>query len=156
MQITARTNKPNKYKCELGLRDFYKYYKESVSKYSSKYDLSSNEYKDIIDLYLDKVTTYVIEKGSNYKFYNRLGVLSIRRVKTSMEHLKIDYNHYKETGEKLYILNDHTRGFYFRYVWHRGRISNVNLYSFIPNRTFLKRRLSSYVKNTPLKDLNYL
>ena len=29
----------------------------------------------------------------------------------------IDYGHYNKTGEKVYLYNDHTNNYYYKFIW---------------------------------------
>ena len=151
---TSREGSPNRIPTHKTIRDIYKIYM-SENKGIPSYELDWTTYKGIIEDYLERITHHMIFNYGEIKMSRRLGSLKVRKFRTKTKTLKYNYGHYLKTGEKLYHLNEHTNGFYFRFFWHRNNTKNCSYYGFEPNRTFLKRVLSKHVNNTPYNKLFY-
>lgn len=145
--------------CDYGMMDYYFYYRKSVrfSKFDTKYSRESNlivdrkTYVRIINALHKKIVQRALD-GEIVHLPHNFGVLSIRKKKMnfSAKHLlKIDYAHYKKTGEKIFHLNENRN--YYKYFWHWKKFA-----AHIPTRTFYRlrttrfctRTLSSILQNT--------
>ncbi len=71
-----------------------------------------------------------------------------------LKHLRIDFQHLKKTGQKIYHLNEHRAGYRYQFYWDKkrtGPIKNKFYYKFYPTRKN-KRRLAQILKTDFDKD----
>lgn len=87
----------------------------------------------------------------------RLGMIFIKkkRCNSKTTNLRIDYQHYNKTGEKILLINTHTDGYYFRFRWKKPctgntQFRNDGLYIFEPirgeDKMIGKRGLANWIK----------
>lgn len=83
-----------------------------------------------------------------------IGTLRVKKIKQNFtkNKLKIDWKATKECGKKVYHLNDHRDGYFYRFSWKKNKIVNVSYYSFVPERWNAKRRLAKLLKEKPNVD----
>ncbi len=83
-----------------------------------------------------------------------IGTLRIKKIKQKYKDnkLKIDFNATKLAGKTIFHTNDHRDGYFYRLVWRRNKIKGNRLYSFIPERYHIKRRLAKILKTDFTKD----
>lgn len=132
--------------------DAYSFYVENYK--SSRGAANGKEYRRICVAFLKEVVQYVLE-GNHFKIPFGLGKFFIekRKNKKKLDELKVDWQStvelwdkkwrrglnktaYKDIDNKPLVrhLNVHTRGYYYRWHWTRGRANNIKLYSFLPVR----------------------
>lgn len=128
--------------------DFYKSY---IKEYGSlrPYNISYNIYKGILSKYM-KSEMDDIFKGGTYRMLLRLGAIMIIKKKISLNHLNptiIDWPNTNKHGKIIYYLNEHTRGYSYRYFWNRKNMILKYLYLYRLRMTRAnKRRLAKLIK----------
>lgn len=122
------------YRLTYTIYDFYQDFEDkNVTK--EKY---INVLKDFFSIMVKKII--VDRKRVNLPF--NLNVHRIQKVKQNKSKTpKIDFNKSKQYGVKVYHLNTHSSGFYFRWCWEKG-------YSLIKNKKMYKFELTK--KNASL------
>jgi hypothetical protein len=85
-----------------------------------------------------------------------LGLFKIVKKKRDLTKLKPNWKSTKELWEKnpqakkdkklVFHLNEHSKGYYYKFYWKKGKIQNVSVYSFIPVRS-AQRSLASLILN---------
>lgn len=136
--------KRRRYKTDVTLPDFYKYYKNSVDK-----PVDYETFKNVVYEFNESICKGCIYDNLYFKMPNRLGVLSIKKRKTvasinkdgslNTKFLSVNWkatkelwdrdSEAKEKHQKVYHLNRHTSGYILRWCWDRF---NINL----SNRTY--------------------
>ena len=154
MPNTSRAGKPNKIKITFGLPQFYEEYIKDIPE-DSKFYISKALYRYIVEKYWAAVRDYVIYEHGVFKFNRYLGSIRVKRMVTRTKSLKYNYSHYLKTGEKIYHLNEHTNGFYFKFYWAGGLYKNKKIYKFTANRAHMSRKLSAYLYTTPPHKVHY-
>ena len=90
-----------------------------------------------------------ILKGDFFRFPYNLGILKIRKNKVNVsnkKYMRIDFNATKKEGKTIYHLNEHSDGYYYRFKWKKGYVSNIFSYVFTPVRS-RKRELAQTIKS---------
>lgn len=132
------------------ITDFYEHYKSNID-LNTVYDVESTVYRSVVEEYLKYFATQVIENSKDMKFPYRLGRLSIvkRQPKNfDSRSLRIDYHESKVQGKVVYLLNEHSNYYKYRYYWSKRdcMIPNKGKYQFVATRAN-KRRLAQIIKN---------
>lgn len=113
------------YQLTYTIYDFYHDYPDKT--------ISKEKYIEILkDFYTMLVNKVIIEKKRVTLPYN-LNTHRIKKYKISKKITpRIDFNKSKIYGTKVYHLNTHSLGFYFRWFWEKGYsvIKNKKLYTF--------------------------
>lgn len=132
----------------LTLKDSYKVYKEKNPK-GSKHYVETKVYRSICYEFNKRISNFVLLEAGEFRIPYRLGVLRIRKRKTNMENLRMDFAATKKHGVKLYHLNEHSREYYYRYYWRKSQsiVKNKTAYSFKATRDNT-RKLASLIKDT--------
>jgi hypothetical protein len=117
--------------------------------------LSYKEFSKIAITFFQKFLKYLLD-GNECKLPAGLGLFKIVKKKRELTKLRPDWKATKELWAKsadakaakkiVYHLNEHTKGYYYKFYWKKGRVSNVSVYSFIPVRS-AKRSLASCILN---------
>lgn len=84
-----------------------------------------------------------------------IGTIRVKKIKQkySKNKLKVDWATTKKEGKKVYHLNEHRSGYFYRIMWRRNNnIKGINLYSFIAERHHFKRPLGKILKIDFTKD----
>lgn len=117
------------------LRDVYKFYKERQRKKGKKV-LPERLFKQIAHEWNKGIVDMALE-GYHVSLPFRMGVLRIAKRKTNLNKPKLDYKHWKETGEKVFHLNNHSDGWYGLWHWtkYSTYVPNVVHYMFSPTFT---------------------
>lgn len=138
----------NKIANVLTLVHSYKNYIKDIPKDSKLY-ISEKEYKSICYEFNKLLKDKILYEAYEFKMPYRLGSLRIRKVKTPLNKLAMDFNTYNTLGIRVMHLNEHTKGYHAKWHWHKKicNIVNHTVYSFIPTRDN-KRELAKYVKET--------
>ncbi len=138
----SRKGIKNKVQSPKSLKDSYQLYLTM-----SKTPVSYKTYKEVIGAFNKKILEDIIQ-GGEFEMPYRLGKIRVRKIKSDYNRLKINFDHYRKTGEKIFFLNEHTGGYYYRWYWakyKRGvRVRNKGKYEFLFNRKN-KRRLSQII-----------
>ena len=140
--VPSRKGKKNTVKCH-SLKDSYSSYRETT-----KSPVSLKVYKEVIGDLNKDIMQYLME-GGIFTMPYRLGIIRIKKIKNNLNNLKIDFKHYLTTGQKIYHLNDHSNGYYYRWLWDKYKagviIKNKGRYKFVFSRAN-KRALAKLIK----------
>lgn len=103
-------------------------------------NLTIQEYKEIVHLCNEELSSMIALKGSSFKLPYNLGDLLITKDKVKYQDNELkamfDYAHFKATGEKkLHLFKD--KDYRARWWWKKRncKVRNKNMYSFTPTRT---------------------
>jgi hypothetical protein len=141
--LTNTQGKPKKYFTLLNAyHGFVQVNKEYGPKGSIPIPLKT--YRTICEEFNEIISAEML-KGNEYKMPGRLGNLRVLKSKTKLDSkkLKMDYGHYKKTGEKIFHLNRHSNGFKVRWYWGKKncKVKHKTFYCFKPSREN-KRKLT--------------
>ena len=140
----------NKVQNPYTLKDAYKDYIESVDE-DSPYFISYELYSLIVEDYIQRIMSEVIDNAGIYKMPYRLGELQVIKLLSSVNRFNrysIDYNLTNKYGKTIYHLNEHSHGYKYMFKWRKidSVVINKYKYRFIPTRTN-KRKLAYNIKN---------
>lgn len=141
------------YKRDFGIKDIYKFYKQSTVK---GLQVDYKVFRDICDEFNKAIIDEILINSEDVKLPVRLGRLRIKKTKmnfTDKNKLRIDWKKSKELKKRIYHMNEHTGGYKYRFFWKKGIIKNITAYAFIPTRTNA-RRLASILKDED-RELDY-
>jgi len=129
------------------LKDSFKDYKKEGG------DLEYKVYRDICEEYNEEVINNIILDTLEFKIPNRLGSIRIKKVKGSPK--RVDWALTKKYNKKIYHLNMHTDGYYYKWMWHKkdALFTNKSVYSFTAPRK-AKRRMSGLLKKNEIDFFN--
>jgi len=82
--------------------------------YDNPHDLDKADYIKICRAFNYYLVRSLIETGYAYKLPHTLGTISIRKRKGGGGLL--NFKHYNETGEKVYLKNKHSEGYYCKWI----------------------------------------
>jgi hypothetical protein len=101
-----------------------------LSKYNKKYN--KVRYKEILSTFFYELSKSIIYDKLEYKFPYGGGSLRVSKNPSSNKIKKLDYAHFNKTGEKRYHINRHTNGYYFFFLWGKGKSywPNCKVYKF--------------------------
>ena len=138
----------NKFTGALTIKHSYINYIKDIDS-NSKYFVDLKTYTKICKAANKIIRDDILYKADEIKLPYRLGSLRIRKIKTPLNKLSMDFKLYNETGIRAMHLNEHTKGYHARWYWHKKvcNILNHTYYSFLPSREN-KRILASYIKST--------
>jgi len=142
------------------ISDFYKEFKSEVD----KYDLSKNEFLDLMYSYFKYLSDELLDKGTitlpgangYFEVVERLGTIRLND-KGEIINKMVDWHTTNQLWKKdekhklnktlIYHLNDHTNGRWYRIKWFKNNIThkNIGLYKYKPCRT-LARQLAQNIK----------
>lgn len=132
---------------------FYNSYLENIER-DTVYDIDYNKYRAIVVDYFKYLQKQLIEEGKQIKLPCRMGVLQI--IKSKPKHLdkrslRIDYQATKQTGKLIFLLNEHSDMFKYRFLWSKTDMltPNKSMYQLVATRAN-KRRLAQIIKNREL------
>lgn len=143
--------------------------KECYQKFCDKnpqLTVSFEDYKKILYTYNENLINYCLETGEKIKFPYGLGELIISKYKQSKYrrdrdgvekiNLSIDWVESKKAGKHIYLLNAHTDGYKFCWMWNwwKSRLKHAYIWKFGIARVH-SRKLAVYLKkpNALYKDL---
>jgi hypothetical protein len=129
------------------ISDAYKRFKKENPK-GSKHYLTEKQYKEICYEFNRKIVNFVLLDAGEFRVPHRIGVIRIKKRKTDMNNLRIDFGEFRKTGKKIYHLNEHSKEYYYRWYWQKKQaiIKNKSAYSFRATRTN-KRIIKQLVTN---------
>lgn len=144
--VELETKTPHRFKGCLTIRDFYKQYLKDNPKGSDFY-VDYKLYRDCWESYTGKTIEYILEGGDCVLPY-RLGIISIVKRKINLNNLQVDWKATRELGQRVFHLNEHSRGYRYSIRWNKFRciVPNKTAYRFLPTRTF-SRLLAKYIKS---------
>lgn len=130
------------------IADFYLYYKQNIEQ-DTIYDVSLKMYKNIITDYFKYLRDEVMLQCSEVKLPCRLGTLQIVKHQPKEytgKSLRWDWKATKETGKPVYLLNEHSNYFKYRFFWSKKDCLTLNKgkYQFIASRQN-KRNLAKII-----------
>jgi hypothetical protein len=152
----------SKVKTDYGIKDFYKYYKETVTfkTFTSKYSQASTglivdeqTYYKIIKEYFKLLAEELLKNPDGIPI-TPMGILNVTKRRMDFEKLsntpgglKIDYKTSKEKGMIVYHLNEHRSYCSYRFGWKRPLgFKFARAYMFKPtrqNKRELAKRLTT-------------
>ncbi len=144
---------PNRIQNLLTAKDSYSSYKEEVIK-DSPYDISLNEYREILNEVNKEIMNMVIDEGESVKL-PFLGPLDIMKYKMKLGRTKwipVDFKKSAELGKRIINNNEHTGGYKYAFRWskQKTRLMFVHFYRFIPSRR--NKRHLAYILNNRIRD----
>ena len=130
--------------------DFYESYKQYIEP-NTPYDIDLQTYKNIINDYFQYIRDEVMYSCKEFKFPCRLGTLQIIKHQPkdfTGKSLRWDWKATKELGKPIYLLNEHSNGWKYRFFWSKkdSLLTNKTKYQFIASRDN-KRDLCKIIKN---------
>jgi hypothetical protein len=124
-------------------------------KEGDRYVLSYNKWKSIIFTFLEEVYKLMIRENLVYDLPHGMGRMGIVKKKSSIRK-RIDYAATKQHNKLIFHRNLHTDGYYFCFIWLRGKRfrrkgENIKYYKFFPvldakNKQIGARGLAAWVK----------
>lgn len=140
----------NKIQGLYNLSSIYKYYL-SNTKGNKLYDVDYKIYRGIIEEYYSKMILEIIEKTYELKLPYRFGSIQIIKRKVDVNNLTrfgLNWVESVKNKKQIYHLNNHSKGFVYRFKWNKENslIPNLYFYKFVPSRTN-KRKLAFAIKN---------
>lgn len=137
------------------ITSFYNYYLDNIEK-DTVYDIPYSVYRKIITEYFQYIRDEVIEKGKRVRMPNRMGTIQIVKKQPKFwdkRSLRLDYNETKKTGKLVYLLNEHSNFYKYRFHWDKTDIltHNKTWYQLVMTRSN-KRHLAQLIKN---KEMDY-
>lgn len=114
--------------------------------------VSKDQFKRILSKFSSKVISKVFD-AEEVKL-PIIGTLRVKKIKQKYKDgkLKIDWQATKKAGKKIYHLNEHRNGYYYKIIWRTCNIKGTRLYSFKPERYHFTRPLSKLLKTDLSKD----
>ena len=131
------------------IASFYNDYLGSIER-DTVYDIDYNTYRAIVTDYFKHLQHQVIEEGKRIKLPYRLGTLQIIKSKPKYldkRSLRIDYQATKQTGKLIFLLNEHSDMYKYRFLWSKTdvMVPNKSKYQLVATRAN-KRRLCQCIK----------
>jgi len=114
---------------------------------------------EVIRTFNESFRDYILDTGDKCKLPFGFGDFSISKKMTKrfrmvkgqeMIALPVDWKKSREKGKRIYLFNDHTDGFRFRWYWFKDnlRLRGSKYLVFKPSRT-TSRKLAEYLKKNP-------
>lgn len=135
------------------IASFYNDYLDNIER-DTVYDIDYTTYRAIITDYFLHLQNKLIEEGKMIKLPYRMGNVQI--IKSKPKHLdkrslRIDYQATKQNNKLIFLLNEHSDMFKYRYWWNKIDmvVSNKSQYQLVATRAN-KRRLAQIIKNREL------
>lgn len=135
------------------IASFYNDYLDSIER-DTVYDIDYIKYRNIVTDYFHHLRQKLIEEGKMIKLPYRMGNVQI--IKSKPKHLdkrslRIDYQATKQTGKLIFLLNEHSDMYKYRYHWEKIDmvVPNKSKYQLVATRAN-KRRLAQIIKNREL------
>lgn len=118
------SKRKNLYRLTYSVYDFYQDYEGEISK---------EDYIGIVKDFYDLMFKNTLVDRKISKLPKSLGEFRMKKVKISKNKKpRIDFNKTKLYGKKVYHLNTHSMGFYFKWFWDKKNrsVKNKGLYEF--------------------------
>lgn len=121
-------------------------------------NITFEEWEDITYMYSRLIRDYILNTGRIFKLPKGIGELTInkRKVKKTIIDvngkrvitLPVDWKKTKEKGKKIYLMNHHTEGYKFSWLWMNktSQIKLAKIWRFEASRKN-SRLLASYLKS---------
>jgi len=133
---------------------------ESFCKEYPQYNLPYKTWRKIIFNINYSYVDYILQSGDKVRIPSGFGDLAINKKKNAKFHvdpetgkekicLPVNWPESKKRGKKIYILNDHTNGYYFGWIYFRetGKMRFSSTWTFKACRRS-SRLLGQYIKDT--------
>lgn len=150
-----KSRSKGKYNVDYTLIDTYPLY---VSNVEEKLQVDKKTYLKINKEFLLKIRENILTKSESFQLPCRLGLHRIRKNRQKIinkSSLKVDWKLSKKHHKKIYHLNEHRNGYYYRWFWMKeGPVINKSYYSFIPCRENA-RLLSAILQKYKMGQLDY-
>lgn len=132
------------------IADYYLSYKDYIQE-GSQYDISYQTFKAIVTDYFKYIRDEVMLNSKEVKLPCRLGTLQVIKHQPkeyTNKSLRWDWKATRELGKPVYLLNDHSNGWKYRFHWQKKDIivKNIKKYMFIACRQN-KRDLAQIIFN---------
>lgn len=139
---------PNKIQNPYNYVDMYEFYMKEIVK-EPIYEVTLEQYKIILDKLFKTLINSVFD-GETFIFPFGLGEYSIvkKKINPNIENsIPIDWKLSVQYKKKIYHLNEHSKGYKYRFYWNKqwGRVVNKKFYQLIATR-FNKRELARLIK----------
>lgn len=130
------------------IADFYLSYKQYIEQ-GTIYDVDLKTYKAIVIDYFKHIRDEIMENCKEFKFPCRLGTLQIIKHQPKEftgKSLRWDWKATREAGHPVYLLNEHSGFFKYRFHWSKKDclLTNKTKYQFIASREN-KRNLAQII-----------
>ena len=130
------------------ITDFYLSYKNYIEP-GTQYDVDLKTFRAIVSDYFKHIKNEIMLNCREFKLPCRLGTLSIIKHKPKnydKRSLRWDWKATKELGKPVFLLNDHSGYFKYRFFWSKQNCitKNKSKYMFIACRS-LKRELAQII-----------
>lgn len=132
------------------IADFYIRYKQNIEQ-GTVYDVDLKTYKAIVTDYFKHIRDQVMLESKEVKLPCRLGTLQIVKHQPKEftgKSLRFDWKATKETGKPVFLLNEHSNYFKYRFFWSKKDclLTNKTKYQFVASRDN-KRNLAQLIIN---------
>lgn len=150
------TDRYYKYRTEVTVKDFYKFYrnifkyKKFKTKYADNTTLLVREplFRKILNDMFKLIAYDLAYKGTQFTLPCMMGIIGLRKKKMDFNFLlnenllQIDYAASRKYKKIIYHTNDHSNNYRYRWYWKR---KSKNAYKFVPCRA-LKREAAKVIK----------
>ena len=131
------------------LKDIYNFYLLSIDG-NELYNVDFKTFKKIINTYYLQILEDILYKGVQYKLPYRMGKIRVIKRKVDINNLNrfgINWVESVKQNKQIYHLNNHSKGFVYRFKWDKENslVHNLFFYKFVPSR-MIKRKLASIIK----------
>jgi hypothetical protein len=128
----------------VGISDLCEWYRKFCKQRPVKI-IEKKTFVAAMDSFNEKFMNQVRDEPNGMFLPKRLGKIQIRKRRNDWNALRVDYGHLKKTGELIRHMNDHSDNFFYKYMWVKGIVKNISLYSLVPTRGN-KRGLAAAIK----------
>ena len=137
---------------KITLKEAYKDY-ENTNK-DPLFKLNYKTYRFICEDFNEYISDEIINEAHEFVIPSRLGSIRIKKIKGNNTK-RVDWKRTKESNIKVYHLNWHTDGYYYKWFWHKQKalFKNKSAYSFTPIRKN-KRELARLLKENKVEFFN--
>ena len=117
--------------------------------YPNKDKVDKKTFKEVLYAFNYILSKSIIDTGYIYQLPQQMGLLYINKSKVKTKKFNMDFQHWKETGERIEFKNKHSHGFIASFQWFKRKpYLNVKVptrATFTPVRQF-KRYLAKCIK----------
>jgi hypothetical protein len=146
--IYAKTGGLKRYKNQHDRKDLFNFFKEN----NPSIDINSINFINIIKEFNTKLMDEIIINNYRFELFGLLGHIEIvkKKIKYNEDNLKKDFNTSAKEECLVYHTNEHSQGYYYRFLWFKTPVKGIKKFSFIPTRTN-KRNLAKAIKSNNIK-----
>ena len=132
------------------IADFYLSYKDYIEQ-DTVYDTDLKTFKGVVTDYFKYIRDEIMRESKEVKLPCRLGTLQIIKHKPKEytgKSLRWDWRATKEIGKPVYLRNEHSNFYKYRYHWSKQNclLTNKSKYQFVASRQN-KRDLCKIIKS---------